>query len=89
MADPTGQSESAADSYREALLRLVGASSPGMRLGLDSTRQLLARLGDPQLGLRGVLVAGTNGKGSVCAIVAEIAQRAGIRVALLTKPHLT
>jgi dihydrofolate synthase/folylpolyglutamate synthase len=60
-----------------------------MRLGLDSTRGLLARLGDPQLGLRGVLVAGTNGKGSVCAIAAEIAQRAGFRVALLTKPHLT
>jgi dihydrofolate synthase/folylpolyglutamate synthase len=36
-----------------------------------------------------VLVAGTNGKGSVCAIVAEIAARAGLRVALLTKPHLT
>jgi dihydrofolate synthase/folylpolyglutamate synthase len=34
-------------------------------------------------------VAGTNGKGSVCALVAEIAERAGIRVALLTKPHLT
>jgi dihydrofolate synthase/folylpolyglutamate synthase len=37
----------------------------------------------------GVLVAGTNGKGSVCAIAAEIASRAGLRVALLTKPHLT
>lgn len=60
-----------------------------MRLGLDSTRRLLARLGDPQAELKGVLVAGTNGKGSVCALVAEIAQRAGIRVALLTKPHLT
>jgi dihydrofolate synthase/folylpolyglutamate synthase len=60
-----------------------------MRLGLDSIGGLLTRLGDPQLGLRGVLVAGTNGKGSVCALVAEIAERAGIRVALLTKPHLT
>ncbi|MGC2192933.1 MAG: cyanophycin synthetase [Candidatus Dormiibacterota bacterium] len=70
-------------------MRLVGSSAPGMRLGLESTRGLLARLGDPQLGLRGVLVAGTNGKGSVCAIAAEIAQRAGFRVALLTKPHLT
>ena len=49
--------------YRDALLRLVGASSPGMRLGLDSTRALLARLGDPHLSLRGALVAGTNGKG--------------------------
>jgi len=60
-----------------------------MRLGLESTRRLLARLRDPQQGLRGVLVAGTNGKGSVCAITAEMARAAGIRVALLTKPHLT
>ncbi|MGC1183956.1 MAG: cyanophycin synthetase [Candidatus Dormiibacterota bacterium] len=79
----------ARDGYRGGLLRLVEASSPGMRLGLDSTRRLLARLDDPQADLRGVLVAGTNGKGSVCALVAEMAQRAGIRVALLTKPHLT
>ena len=87
----TGSTPARAGSgaYREALIRLVGASSPGMRLGLDSTRRLLADLGDPQIGLRGVLVAGTNGKGSVCAMVAEIARRAGIRVALLTKPHLT
>lgn len=75
--------------YREALLRMVGSSAPGMRLGLEKTRSLLALLGEPQLGMPGVLVAGTNGKGSVCAIAAEIAQRAGLRVALLTKPHLT
>jgi dihydrofolate synthase/folylpolyglutamate synthase len=75
--------------YRESLLRMVGASAPGMRLGLEKTRALLARLGDPQLGMPGLLVAGTNGKGSVCAIVAEIASRSGLRVALLTKPHLT
>jgi dihydrofolate synthase / folylpolyglutamate synthase len=75
--------------YREALLRMVGSSAPGMRLGLDKTRALLARLGDPQGGMPGVLVAGTNGKGSVCAIAAEIAARAELRVALLTKPHLT
>ncbi len=60
-----------------------------MRLGLGSTSQLLGLLGNPELGLPGVLVAGTNGKGSVCALVAEIAKQAGIRVALLTKPHLT
>jgi len=68
---------------------MVGSSAPGMRLGLDKTRALLGRLGEPQLGMPGVLVAGTNGKGSVCAIAAEIAERAGLRVALLTKPHLT
>lgn len=85
-AASTGNSQ---DGYHTGLLRLVEASSPGMRLGLDSTRRLLDRLDDPQADLRGVLVAGTNGKGSVCALVAEMARRAGIRVALLTKPHLT
>ena len=75
--------------YREALAALASSSRPGMRLGLDSTRALCRELGDPQDQLRGVLVAGTNGKGSVCALIASIARSAGLRVALLTKPHLT
>ncbi|MGH7705282.1 MAG: bifunctional folylpolyglutamate synthase/dihydrofolate synthase, partial [Candidatus Dormibacteria bacterium] len=76
-------------AYGAALARLVGSSSPGMRLGLESTRHLMSLLGDPQVALRGVLVAGTNGKGSVSAMTAEMALRAGHQVALLTKPHLT
>jgi len=76
-------------SYQESLERLATASNRGMRLGLDTTRALLAALDNPERSLRGVLVAGTNGKGSVCAMVAEIAEQAGYRVALLTKPHLT
>ncbi len=75
--------------YREALAALAASSRPGMRLGLDSTRALCRALGDPQDQLQGVLVAGTNGKGSVCALVAAIARASGLRVALLTKPHLT
>ncbi|MGH7758049.1 MAG: bifunctional folylpolyglutamate synthase/dihydrofolate synthase [Candidatus Dormibacteria bacterium] len=84
-----GSEDPPVSAYHEALLRLVGSSVPGMRLGLDSTRALLLNLGDPQLGLPGVLVGGTNGKGSVCAMVAEMALAAGHRVVLLTKPHLT
>jgi len=76
-------------SYEEALNRLAGASHRGMRLGLDTTRALLSALGNPERRLSGVLVAGTNGKGSVCAMVASIAECSGLRVALLTKPHLT
>jgi dihydrofolate synthase/folylpolyglutamate synthase len=75
--------------YRESLAALAASSRPGMRLGLDSTRALCRELGDPQDQLKGVLVAGTNGKGSVCALVAAIARASGLRVALLTKPHLT
>ncbi|MGH7611214.1 MAG: bifunctional folylpolyglutamate synthase/dihydrofolate synthase [Candidatus Dormibacteria bacterium] len=76
-------------AYRDSLVRLAETSQSGMRLGLDTTRALLAELGNPHEGLRGVLVAGTNGKGSVCAMVAEAGRQAGHRVVLLTKPHLT
>jgi dihydrofolate synthase/folylpolyglutamate synthase len=60
----------------------------GIRLGLDGTRQLLARLGSPERRLRAVLVAGTNGKGSTAATLASIGRAAGIRAGLYTSPHL-
>jgi dihydrofolate synthase/folylpolyglutamate synthase len=56
--------------------------------GLERTRALLAALGNPQTGLRGALVAGTNGKGSVCATVDAVCRAAGQRSVLLTSPHL-
>src|ERR1700674_5412426 len=57
--------------------------------GLERTRALLAALGNPHAGLRGALVAGTNGKGSVCATVDSVCRAAGYRSVLLTSPHLT
>jgi len=75
--------------YRDALASLAASSQRGMRLGLATTKALCASLGNPQDQLRGVLIAGTNGKGSVAAMVAQVAASAGYRVALLTKPHLT
>src|SRR5258708_22690878 len=63
-------------SYRESLEWLTATGSRGIRPGLERVAPLLQRLGDPQEGLRGALVAGTNGKGSVCAMV-EAACRAG------------
>lgn len=59
------------------------------RLGLERTRELLARLGSPQERLRFVHVAGTNGKGSASAMLASVLERAGYRVGLYTSPHLT
>jgi dihydrofolate synthase/folylpolyglutamate synthase len=56
--------------------------------GLERTRALLVALGNPQTGLRGALVAGTNGKGSVCATVDSVCRAAGHRSVLLTSPHL-
>jgi len=57
-------------------------------LKLDRMRVLLSRLGNPQLRLRIVHVAGTKGKGSTSAMLATILQRAGYRTGLFTSPHL-
>ncbi len=60
----------------------------GIRMGLGRTRALLRALGDPQHAVRGALVAGTNGKGSVLALADAALRAAGHRVATTPKPHL-
>jgi dihydrofolate synthase / folylpolyglutamate synthase len=70
------------------LEKLVARGHRGMRLGLERTIAACRALGDPQRGLRCVHVAGTNGKGSVCAMVERIARTAGKRTGLYTSPHL-
>jgi dihydrofolate synthase/folylpolyglutamate synthase len=77
-------------TYRQALDAVIAAGSEigGMRLGLGRTEALLAALGEPHRELRGVLIAGTNGKGSVAAMVESICRTAGLRTVLLAKPHL-
>src|SRR5438128_3856202 len=60
----------------------------GIKVRLDRTEALLHALGDPHDLFQGVLVAGTNGKGSVCAMLASVLQSAGYRVGLMPKPHL-
>ena len=72
----------------DPMARLEMAGRFGIVPGLERTRWLLDRLGNPQLGLAGVLIAGTNGKGSVAALIDSMARAAGRRTALLAKPHL-
>jgi dihydrofolate synthase/folylpolyglutamate synthase len=60
----------------------------GINLGLGSTRRLLEFIGNPQTELTTIHVAGTNGKGSVCAMIASVLQSAGKKVGLYTSPHL-
>jgi len=72
-------------SFARALAR---RSRFGIKPGLERTRRVLAELGDPQVGLDFVHVAGTNGKGSVCAMIAQVLQESGARVGLYTSPHL-
>ncbi len=75
-------------TYARAVAALDSVAWRGIMPGLERTRALLAALGNPQVGLRGVLVAGTNGKGSVCATVDSVCRAAGHRTVLLTSPHL-
>ena len=60
----------------------------GANFGLETPRQLAALAGDPQNQLRFIHVAGTNGKGSTCAMLESIYQTADLRVGLFTSPHL-
>ena len=59
-----------------------------MRLGLDRTYELLELLGNPQKKLKFIHVAGSNGKGSTCAMLDEILRRAGYRTGLYTSPYI-
>jgi dihydrofolate synthase/folylpolyglutamate synthase len=76
------------DSYRLTLERLAARGRFGMRLGLERTRALLHELGDPERSVRGVLIAGTNGKGSTQALVGAALREAGYRTGQTPKPHL-
>jgi dihydrofolate synthase/folylpolyglutamate synthase len=67
---------------------LFGLERLGMRFGLESMLKLAAELGDPQQHFPSVLIAGTNGKGSVTALVDTALRAGGYRSARYTSPHL-
>lgn len=75
-------------TYAEALDYLDGLTVFGARFGLETTQRLAMSLGNPQEQLRFIHVAGTNGKGSTCAMLESIYRAAGLRVGLFTSPHL-
>ncbi|HZU25121.1 MAG TPA: bifunctional folylpolyglutamate synthase/dihydrofolate synthase, partial [Bryobacteraceae bacterium] len=77
-------------TYADAVSALyaLGNEVRTARLGLDRISAVLARLGDPQRACRFVHVAGTNGKGSVCAMVEAGLRKAGTSTGLYTSPHL-
>jgi dihydrofolate synthase/folylpolyglutamate synthase len=76
------------EAYHAAVRDLSERGRFGIRLGLGRTRALLRALGDPQRSLRGALVGGTNGKGSVLALAGNALRAAGFRVGTTPKPHL-
>ncbi len=75
-------------TYAEALAYIHSVSWKGSRPGLSRITELCARLGDPQKSLRFIHVAGTNGKGSTCAMLASMLGAAGYRVGLFTSPFI-
>jgi len=74
--------------YAAALEFLYGLQLFGANFGLENTRKLAALTGNPQEKLRFIHVAGTNGKGSTCAMLESIYRSAGLRIGLFTSPHL-
>src|SRR5947209_9697336 len=75
-------------TYPEAIQFLYGLRLFGLKFGLENTFKLAALVGNPQQKLRFIHVAGTNGKGSTCAMLESIYRAAGLRVGLFTSPHL-
>ena len=75
-------------TYPEAIDWLYDLRLLGSKLGLDNPRQLASLADDPQEQLQIIHVAGTNGKGSVCAMLESIYRAAGYRTGLFTSPHL-
>ena len=67
---------------------LYSLESPDIKLGLKNIQNLLDNVGNPEKNLRCIHVAGTNGKGSVCAMLFYILKEAGYKVGLYTSPHL-
>lgn len=73
---------------QHALEALYGFERRRDKLGLEGTRALLLALGSPEKRFRSALVAGTNGKGTVCALIERVLRAAGLRTGLFTSPHL-
>lgn len=75
-------------TYASAIQFLYGLRLFGAKFGLENSFKLAALTGNPQSQLRFIHVAGTNGKGSTCAMLESIYRAAGLRVGLYTSPHL-
>lgn len=80
--------DSALLTYREAVAALTERGRFGISMGLERVERLMVEVGHPEHALRGALVGGTNGKGSVVAMARSVLVAAGHRVGTMPKPHL-
>ncbi|MDP3025593.1 MAG: bifunctional folylpolyglutamate synthase/dihydrofolate synthase, partial [candidate division Zixibacteria bacterium] len=75
-------------NYQQVVDFLFSLEKFGIKLGLKNTFSLMRRLGNPHLRFASIHVAGTNGKGSCCAMIYSILKKAGYSCGLYTSPHL-
>jgi len=75
-------------NYEECLSYLEKVQNSGIKFGLDNVKTILASFYNPHKKYDSLLVAGSNGKGSVCAMLTQILTSHGFRTGLFTSPHL-
>lgn len=75
-------------TYRDAIEYLYGLQKYGIKFGLSKTSNIMKALGNPHRRRRYIHIAGTNGKGSVSAMVESILMKAGLKVGFYSSPHL-
>jgi dihydrofolate synthase/folylpolyglutamate synthase len=75
-------------SYNEAIRSLFGLQKYGIKFGLSKTSNLLKAFGNPHQGRKYIHIAGSNGKGSVGAMIAAILMESGLKVGFYSSPHL-
>ncbi len=75
-------------NYEQCLLYLDKIQNLGIKFGLDNVRTILSSFGNPHLSCPSLLVAGSNGKGSVCAMLSHALIAHGFKTGLYTSPHL-
>lgn len=74
--------------YQKSIDYLFSLQKFGIKFGLNSTENILAKIGNPHRKLRCIHIGGTNGKGSTAAMLSSILKQHGFRVGLYTSPHL-
>jgi dihydrofolate synthase/folylpolyglutamate synthase len=75
-------------SYKKAVQYLYGLQKYGIKFGLSKTASLLKAFGNPHRGQKYIHIAGSNGKGSVAAMVESVLMKSGLRVGFYSSPHL-
>ncbi len=73
---------------QDAMKRFFARTAHGIKPGLEVTQAVLEPFGHPQKSFLSIHVAGTNGKGSVCAMIESVLRAAGLKTGLYTSPHL-